>query len=87
MLSHPKEPITQTQVEALLSTLHNKSSPAKLEFSVHKQPSSIANAGLGVFLKGQCKAGEIVCLYPGKHSVERKREKEKKSPFLFLHCH
>ncbi|KAI9009383.1 hypothetical protein CLU79DRAFT_774893 [Phycomyces nitens] len=53
---------TQAQVEKLLLGIAN---PGLCGFSVQKQQSSIANAGLGVFMKGECKAGDIVCLYPG----------------------
>ncbi|KAI9312085.1 hypothetical protein BX666DRAFT_1988668 [Dichotomocladium elegans] len=34
-------------------------------FSVHKRPSTIPDAGYGVFLEGHCSPGQVVCFYPG----------------------
>ncbi|KAL0074599.1 hypothetical protein J3Q64DRAFT_1777501 [Phycomyces blakesleeanus] len=65
VLRPPRQPTTQAQVENLLLTIETTNPESVSGFSVHKQPSVIANAGLGVFLKGRCKTGDIVCLYPG----------------------
>ncbi|KAJ8664162.1 hypothetical protein O0I10_000441 [Lichtheimia ornata] len=59
------------QITRLLTTIHsspchpNETLEKKLGFSVHTRASTIAGAGQGVFLRGQCDAGQVVCLYPG----------------------
>ncbi|KAG2225756.1 hypothetical protein INT45_011424 [Circinella minor] len=58
------------QLEKLFGIIHESKDPAtnlmhQAGFSVQKCVSSIQGAGTGVFLSGQCQAGQIVCLYPG----------------------
>ncbi|ORZ21362.1 hypothetical protein BCR42DRAFT_407385 [Absidia repens] len=62
-------------IEHLLQRIHDSSLTShpdrlsliqnKLGFMVYKKPSFLQNAGTGVFLKGSCKSGQVVCLYPG----------------------
>ncbi|CDS11686.1 hypothetical protein LRAMOSA03949 [Lichtheimia ramosa] len=61
------------QITRLLSVIHttplhahpSETLERKLGFSVYKSASTITGAGQGVFLRGQCHAGQVVCLYPG----------------------
>ncbi|KAI8327789.1 hypothetical protein BC941DRAFT_446308 [Chlamydoabsidia padenii] len=68
------EPDAST-IDSLIQTIHDTKSLAfdrqlgqlhtSLGFTVQKRLSSILSAGTGVFLKGKCKPGQVVCLYPG----------------------
>jgi hypothetical protein len=52
----------EKSVENTLSMIHT----SKLPFTLYKKPSSIANAGLGVYLHGTSQPkGTIVSFYPG----------------------
>ncbi|KAI8146269.1 hypothetical protein BJV82DRAFT_655128, partial [Fennellomyces sp. T-0311] len=58
------------QLEKLLDIVHRANDPStslreSAGFSVKKCISSIPDAGHGVFLSGECQAGQVVCLYPG----------------------
>ncbi|KAI8372811.1 uncharacterized protein BYT42DRAFT_578100 [Radiomyces spectabilis] len=62
------------QVESILTAVYHshavKEDPniclkKSLGHQLQISPSSIQGAGMGVFLKGSCKKGSIVCFYPG----------------------
>ncbi|CAO3628499.1 unnamed protein product [Cunninghamella blakesleeana] len=56
-----------SSVKTLFQYLHKNPSTfyRDIGFKVYKKPSTIPKAGMGVYLEGECQAGQIVCLYPG----------------------